>query len=109
MAVFTLSGLLAGFAGWLTTAYLSGVNPTLGSSDQLLYAIAAPVIGGVSLTGGRGATIGILGGALLLTVVQVGLQVINIDAYYVGVVGGVMIFLAVAVDALRIRRRQKAH
>ncbi|WP_159552140.1 ABC transporter permease [Citricoccus sp. K5] len=108
IATFTFSGLLAAVAGWLTTAYLGGVNPTLGSSDMLLYAIAAPVIGGVALTGGRGATIGILGGVLLLTVVQVGLQVINIDAYYVGVVGGAMIFLAVIVDAIRVRRRQAA-
>ncbi|MFC7400939.1 ABC transporter permease [Citricoccus sp. GCM10030269] len=108
IVTFTFSGFLAGVAGWLTTAYLGGVNPTLGSSDMLLYAIAAPVIGGVSLTGGRGATIGILGGVLLLTIVQVGLQVINIDAYYVGVVGGAMIFLAVIVDAVRVRRRQAA-
>jgi len=102
---FVVSGLLAGAAGWLATAYLSGVNSTVGS-NLLLYAIAAPVIGGVSLFGGRGRLIGMLGGILLLTVVQVGLQIVNISAYYVAMVGGGMIFLAVFVDALRIRRRE---
>lgn len=102
---FVVSGLLAGAAGWLTTAYLSGVNATIGA-NLLLYAIAAPVIGGVSLLGGRGRVLGILGGTLLLTVVQVGLQIVNISAYYVAMVGGGMIFLAVFVDAVRIRRRE---
>ena len=102
---FVLSGLLAGCAGWLATAYLSGINSTVGQ-DLLLYAIAAPVIGGVSLFGGRGRVIGMLGGVLLLTVVQVGLQLVNISAYYVAMVGGAMIFLAVVVDAVRIRRRE---
>jgi len=105
LQTFVLAGLLSGAAGWLATAYLSGVNSTIGS-NLLLYAIAAPVIGGVSLLGGRGRVIGMLGGTLLLTVVQVGLQIVNISAYYVAMVGGGMIFLAVFVDALRIRRRE---
>jgi simple sugar transport system permease protein len=105
ISAYVVSGLLSGFAGWLATAYLSGVNSTMGT-DLLLYAVAAPVIGGVSLFGGRGRVLGMLGGVLLLTVVQVGLQLVNISAYYVSMVGGAMIFLAVFVDALRIRRRE---
>lgn len=105
IGTYTLGGFLAGCAGWLATSYLSGVNSTIGA-DLLLYAVAAPVIGGVSLTGGRGRVLGMLGGVLLLTVVQVGLQLTNIDAYYVSMAGGVMIFLAVVVDAIRVRRRQ---
>lgn len=101
---FVVSGSLAGAAGVLATAYLSGVNSTVGA-NLLLYAVAAPVIGGVSLLGGSGRVLGMLGGALLLTVVQVGLQIINISAYYVQMVGGAMIFLAVLVDATRVRRR----
>ena len=104
IGAFVVSGLLAGFAGWLATAYLSGINSTVGG-DLLLYAIAAPVIGGVSLFGGRGRVLGMLGGILLLTVVQVGLQLVNISAYYVAMVGGAMIFLAVFVDAVRVRRQ----
>ena len=104
IGAFVVSGLLAGFAGWLATAYLSGINSTVGG-DLLLYAIAAPVIGGVSLFGGRVRVLGMLGGILLLTVVQVGLQLVNISAYYVAMVGGAMIFLAVFVDAVRVRRQ----
>jgi simple sugar transport system permease protein len=104
IGAFVVSGLLAGLAGWLATAYLSGINSTVGG-DLLLYAIAAPVIGGVSLFGGRGRVLGMLGGILLLTVVQVGLQLVNISAYYVAMVGGAMIFLAVFVDAVRVRRQ----
>jgi len=108
IGTFMLGGLLGGFAGWLATAYLSGVNSTMGT-DLLLYAVAAPVIGGVSLTGGRGRVLGMLGGVLLLTVVQVGLQLTAIDAYYISIAGGAMIFLAVVVDAIRVRRRQARH
>jgi simple sugar transport system permease protein/ribose transport system permease protein len=108
IGTFVLGGFLSGCAGWLATSYLSGVNSTMGS-DLLLYAVAAPVIGGVSLTGGRGRVLGMLGGVLLLTVVQVGLQLTNISAYYVAMAGGVMIFLAVVVDAIRVRRRQARH
>lgn len=108
IGTFVLGGFLSGCAGWLATSYLSGVTATMGS-DLLLYAVAAPVIGGVSLTGGRGRVLGMLGGVLLLTVVQVGLQLTNISAYYVSMAGGMMIFLAVAVDAVRVRRRQARH
>lgn len=108
VGTFVLGGFLSGCAGWLATSYLSGVNSTMGT-DLLLYAVAAPVIGGVSLTGGRGRVLGMLGGVLLLTVVQVGLQLTNINAYYVSMAGGFMIFLAVVVDAVRVRRRQARH
>lgn len=108
IGTFVLGGFLSGCAGWLATSYLSGVTATMGS-DLLLYAVAAPVIGGVSLTGGRGRVLGMLGGVLLLTVVQVGLQLTNISAYYVSMAGGMMIFLAVTVDAVRVRRRQARH
>jgi len=102
LSAFVVSGLLAGCAGWVSTAYLSGVNSTIGS-DILLYAIAAPVIGGVSLTGGVGRVTGILGGILLITVVQVGLQLSNISAYYIAMAGGLMIFVAVLIDVIRVR------
>ncbi|GAA2009723.1 ABC transporter permease [Nakamurella flavida] len=105
MSAFVVSGLLAGCAGWIATAYLSGVNSTIGS-DILLYAIAAPVIGGVSLTGGVGKVAGILGGILLITVVQVGLQLSSISAYYITMAGGAMIFVAVLIDIVRIRVRR---
>ncbi|MCW2825683.1 MAG: transporter rane protein [Aeromicrobium sp.] len=103
---FAVAGMLAGLAGFLQTSYLTGVNPTVGS-DLLLYAVAAPVIGGVSLHGGQGRILGLMGGALLITVVQVALQIVSVSAYFVQIVGGVLILFAVLVDAIRIRRQTR--
>jgi len=102
---FTISGGLAGFSGYLLSAYMGAVTMTFGS-DLLMYTLAAAVIGGVSLMGGRGNISGVLGGVLLLTVIQTGLQILGISSYYVTMVGGLMIFIAVVVDALKTKYLQ---
>lgn len=99
---YTISGFLAGLAGFLLASWQMAITSNQGSS-YLLYAIAAPIIGGVSVFGGRGNTWGVLGGVLLLTVIQVGLAIINVPSFYVGMIGGMMIFIAVAIDAFRVR------
>lgn len=99
---FTLAGFLAGVAGFLLASWQMAITSNQGESF-LLYAIAAPIIGGVSVFGGRGNVIGVLGGVLLLTVIQVGLAIISVPSFYVGMIGGLMIFIAVAIDALRVR------
>ena len=105
MTAFVIGGALAGAAGVLQTSYLGGVNSTVGASI-LLYAVAAPVIGGVSLKGGQGRVLGMLGGVLLITVIQIALQIVNISAYFVQIAGGVIIFVAVLFDTVRIRTRR---
>ncbi|RFC63881.1 MULTISPECIES: ABC transporter permease [Mesorhizobium] len=99
---YTLAGALAGVAGFLLASWQMAITSNQGSS-YLLYAIAAPIIGGVSVFGGRGNVVGVLGGVLLLTVIQVGLAIIAVPSFYVGIIGGVMIFIAVAIDAIRVR------
>lgn len=99
---YTISGFLAALAGYLLASWQMAITSNQGSS-YLLYAIAAPIIGGVSVFGGRGNVRGVLGGVLLLTVIQVGLAIINVPSFYVGMIGGVMIFIAVAIDAVRVR------
>lgn len=99
---YTLSGFLAGVAGFLLASWQMAITSNQGESF-LLYAIAAPIIGGVSVFGGRGNVIGVLGGVLLLTVIQVGLAIISVPSFYVGMIGGFMIFIAVAIDAFRVR------
>jgi simple sugar transport system permease protein len=99
---YTIAGFIAGVGGFLLASWQMAITSNQGSS-YLLYAIAAPIIGGVSVFGGRGNVIGILGGVLLLTVIQVGLAIINVPSFYVGMIGGVMIFIAVAIDAIRVR------
>ena len=98
---FTLSGFISGVAGWLLAAWQMAITSNQGDGF-LLYAIAAPIIGGVSVFGGRGGTLGILGGVLLLTVIHVGLAIVYVPSFYVTMIGGVLIFVAVAVDALRV-------
>lgn len=99
---FAVSGTLAGFSGYLLSAYMGAVTMTFGS-DLLMYTLAAAVIGGVSLAGGRGNISGVLGGVLLLTVIQIGLQILGISSYFVTMAGGAMIFVAVLIDALKTR------
>ncbi|TBU78454.1 ABC transporter permease [Phytopseudomonas daroniae] len=99
---YTISGFLAALAGFLLASWQMAITSNQGSS-YLLYAIAAPIIGGISVFGGRGNVKGVLGGVLLLTVIQVGLAIVNVPSFYVGMIGGVMIFIAVAIDAFRVR------
>jgi simple sugar transport system permease protein len=98
---FTLSGFLSGVAGYLLAAWQMAITSDQGEGF-LLYAIAAPIIGGVSVFGGRGGAAGILGGVLLLTVIHVGLAITSVPSFYVQMIGGVLIFVAVAVDAIRV-------
>lgn len=100
---FVISGLLSGIAGWLLSAYMGSVTSSFGTSYEM-QCIAAAVIGGVSLSGGKGAIVGILGGTLLLTVIQTGLSILGIPSTFVTLAGGLMIFAAVLIDALKNRR-----
>jgi simple sugar transport system permease protein len=99
---FTMSGFLSAVAGYLLASWQMAITSNQGAGF-LLYAIAAPIIGGVSVFGGRGHVPGILGGVLLLTVIHVGLSIVNVPSFYVDMIGGFAIFVAVAIDAVRVR------
>ena len=99
---FTVCGGLAGFAGFVLSSYMGAVTNTFGEQYKM-YSIAAAVIGGVSLSGGKGTVFGVLGGTLLLQVMQIGLQVLGISSYSVNMIGGLMILVAVIIDAFRNR------
>lgn len=102
---FACSGLLAGFAGFLLSAYTGAVTSTFGTSYDMNN-IAATVIGGVACSGGQGTVQGVLGGVLLLTVIQVGLQILGVSSYYVQMINGLIIFVAVLLDAVRRKVQQ---
>lgn len=97
---YVVSGLLSGLAGWLLTGYMGAVTASFGSTYEM-QVIAAAVIGGISLTGGKGSMIGVLAGTLLLTVIQVGLAILGLPSTFITLAGGLMIFVAVLIDALR--------
>ena len=99
---FTISGLLSGISGFLLSAYMGAVTSTFGNSYDMNN-IAAAVIGGVACSGGQGNVLGVLGGVLLLTVIQVGLQILGVSSYYVQMINGLIIFVAVLLDAVRLK------
>ena len=105
-AVFILSGVLAALAGWLLAARTNGATPNLGLG-MLFEAFAAVVIGGVSLRGGVGRLSGVFAGVLLLSSIDTAINVMGLDAYYMQVIRGGLMLLAVLLDSAKttIRRR----
>ena len=103
--IITISGFLAGVAGFFLSAYMGAVTSTFGTSYDMNN-IAATVIGGVACSGGQGNVLGVLGGVLLLTVIQVGLQILGVSSYYVQMINGLIIFVAVLLDAIRLKTQQ---
>jgi ribose transport system permease protein len=100
--VFTMSGLLAGLAGIFHVAYLESADPNSGIGLEL-SAIAAVVIGGTSLMGGRGSVISSFLGVLIIAVLQSGLAQIGATEPAKRIVTGAVIVTAVILDAYRQR------
>jgi len=98
MAVYSISGLLAGLAGILLTSRITTGQPNAGASFEL-DAIAAAVIGGTSTSGGTGTMTGTLVGVLLIGVINNGLDLLNVTSYYQQVVMGIIIIGAVVLDS----------
>lgn len=104
MGIFILAGGLYGIAGVLETARVAGAGNQYGNGYEL-DAIAACVVGGVSLNGGIGKIGGILSGVLIFTVIQYGLQFINVSPMWQQIIKGVIIAVAVAIDLSKYRRK----
>lgn len=104
MAIFILAGTLYGFAGVLEAARTAGATNQYGNGYEL-DAIAACVVGGVSLSGGIGSVGGIISGVLIFNVIQYGLQFINVSPMWQQVIKGVIIAVAVAIDMAKYRRK----
>lgn len=102
-SVYAISGLLAGLAGIVLSARTTSALPQAGVSYEL-DAIAAVVIGGTSLSGGTGSIVGTLFGALLIGVINNGLNLLGVSSYYQQVAKGLIIVFAVLIDVWRKRR-----
>jgi ribose/xylose/arabinose/galactoside ABC-type transport system permease subunit len=103
LAVYTLGGLFVGLAGVYQFAKLNVGNPTSGIGLELRV-IAAVVIGGASLNGGRGAVLGTLAGALLMQTIASGCTQLGVSNPAQDIILGIMIVAAVTVDSIRQRR-----
>lgn len=102
-SVYVISGALAGLSGVILSSRVISGPPNLGQGYEL-DAIAAVVIGGASLLGGRGTVWGTLLGLLLIQTLNNGLDILVVPAYWQAVISGVLIVAAVAVDMWATRR-----
>lgn len=99
---YTICGLCAGIAGILMDARLLSGMPSVGNGTELMV-IAAVVIGGTSLSGGKGTVIGTVLGVFLISLINNIVNMLSIPASYNGIVTGIVIFIAAVVDALRTK------
>ena len=97
IAIFTLSGLMAGISGVLMTARLYSAQPNAGMGYEL-DAIAAAALGGTSLSGGYGTITGTLIGALIIGVINNGMNLLSVPYFYQLIVKGIVILAAVCID-----------
>ena len=99
--IYSISGIMASISGLIITSRLSSAQPTAGASYEM-DAIAAVVLGGTSLSGGKGRILGTLIGALIIGVLNNGLNIIGVSAFWQQVVKGVVILIAVLIDRFKV-------
>ncbi len=102
---FTLCGLTAGIMGIIYTSYLGSVSSNVNGGQNVLYAVAAAVIGGVSLFGGRGKMLGAVLGGLIVAVIYNGLQLLGLGAAAQNMWTAAVLLAAVTVDTVARRSR----
>lgn len=103
LRVYALAGVLAGIGGLIVTARLDAADPKAGLGYEL-DSIAAVVIGGTSLNGGRGSIFGTVLGCLIIGILNNGLFLLNVSPFWQQVVKGFVILAAVAVDRMGTRK-----
>ncbi len=104
--LYVLSGLMAGIAGLLFSARVNAGDPTAGLNYELT-AITAAIIGGTNLFGGRGSILGTLIGALIMGVLQNGLNLLAVQAYYQQMAIGAVLIFAVWLDQMNRTRARR--
>jgi ribose transport system permease protein len=102
LGVYTLCGLLSAVGGLIVTSRLDSAQPNAGLGYEL-DCIAAVVIGGTSLSGGRGTILGTVLGCLIIGVLNNGLFLLNVSPFWQQVIKGFVILLAVVIDRMNVR------
>ena len=96
-SAYVVAGVIMALAGWVLIGRIGGADPQSGTTANL-DSITAVVIGGTSLTGGRGSIVGAVFGAVIVTVLRNGLFLVGVDALYQDLAVGVLIVVAVGLD-----------
>jgi ribose transport system permease protein len=104
---YAISGLLAGFTSLIVISRIGQSQPAMGTAYPL-EAIAAAVIGGVSLSGGRGSVPGVILGAILLGLIRNSLNILRVPSFYQYVMLGIVIIVAVTLSNLGSARKAGA-
>ena len=105
IAGFTIAGFMGGVAGIIYASRLRSVSTNLDGGQLVLYCIAAAVIGGTSLIGGRGKAISAILGGLVIASIDNGMGLLGLSAAARYVVTGIVLVIAVTIDALASRGR----
>ncbi|WP_062228116.1 ABC transporter permease [Aureimonas frigidaquae] len=104
--VFMLTGMIAGFTGWLLAARTSGATANLGTG-MLFEVFAAVVIGGVSLKGGVGRLSGVIAGVLLLSSISTAINVMGMPPHYTQIIRGGLVLAAILLDTVKTSLRRQ--
>ncbi len=103
VVVYAIAGLGAALAGVVDASRLSSASPSSAGSELTLTAAAAVLLGGTSFFGGIGGVAGTLVGVLLISILQNGLGLMGVSAFWQGIVTGAVLIAAVALDRLQTR------
>lgn len=103
--VYVISGVFAAFAGVMLLSRLLYADPSAGNSYEM-NAIAAAVIGGISMSGGKGKLANTVVGAIILATLTNGLQIMNVATYYQTVITGLVVIIAVFIDKKKERKAE---
>lgn len=106
IAGFVIAGVLSAVAGLLTAGRQDSVSNTMGNG-MVLLAFAGALLGGTSMSGGKGSSLGMLGGAILLGMFSNALNLMGVQVTLVHAVQGTLIFLAILIDRFRFQLRAK--
>src|SRR5699024_1834215 len=105
IGVFATSGVLSALAGAMLSYGLASATPSGGSADILVVAVAAAILGGVSLSGGIGRPLGIAAGVLILSVLRAGLTSLGAAPFVHDIVTGAVLLAVAVVDGEHLRIR----
>jgi len=102
LQVYVIAGFLAAIAGWILSARITSIPPNL-AEGYTFNTMAAAVIGGISLMGGRGNMVGAFGGVLLMAAINAGLNMVDVSPFWISTIRGLIILFAMMIDAQKVR------